>query len=887
MENNNGLRRDGHNGPRRGWLLTMAWRDSRRNRGRLLLFISSVVLGIAALVATLSFGNNLRDDIDDQAKELVGADLVIRGRHRLPDSVAAIKVLAQARRSEDETMASMVYFPRSQSSRLVQLIGLQGDYPYYGRIETRPASAATEFRGKREALVDQTLMLEFGARVGDSVRVGTLYFTIAGALIKMPGRNQVSLTVAAPVYIPLRYVDSAGLEKRGSEIGTEVYYQFGPATDVPKLMTTLGPALDSAHVRYETVEMRKKRMTRVFDDLSQFLTLISFIALLLGCIGVASSVNIYIREKIAGVAVLRCLGLKARQAFLIYLIQVTGIGLIGSLLGAALGVLVQQILPLVFKDILPVEAHFRLSWPAIGEGVGTGMVIALLFALLPLLTVRKVSPLNTLRLSVETVASGWDGWKAAVYAGVFCFIAWFSYVRMGKLSKALIFTVSILAAFLLLAGAARLLMAAVRRFFPQRWGYLWRQGFANLYRPNNQTLILVVTIGLGTTFLGTLYFVHELLLDRVRISAGTGQGNMLLFDVQPSKVAGVRKLAEEMKAPLVQDVPVVTARIASINGRTSDGDSAAAGQERGEAPRGDRGGGAAAQANRERGEAPPETRVGRGVRRGIGGEMRLSYRDTLTKTEKLVAGKLGPPVHSPRDVIYVSWDEDLAKQLGVQLGDTVGFDVQGLPVRTVVGSFRHIAGGLGMRLPMVFPSGVLEQAPQFRVMMLEAPTPEVSAHFQRAVVQRFPGVSVVDLVVVLGVLRDILGKIGSVIRFMAGFSMLTGVIVLVASVLVSKFQRIQESVLLRTLGASRRQVLVITMLEYFFLGGLASVVGIGLSLAFTLVLAKLAFELVFIPDWWVAGGLFAGVSALTVLIGLYNVRGVLNRPPLEVLRREG
>ncbi len=814
----------------------MAWRDSRRNRGRLFLFISSVVLGIAALVATLSFGYNLYEDVDDQAKELVGADLVLRGRHGIRDSVQGMKVFAGARRSEQKSMASMVFFPRSQSSRLVQLIGLSGDYPYYGRIETKPASAAMDFRGKREALVDRTLMLEFGARVGDSIRVGTLDLVIAGALIKMPGRNQVSLTVAAPVYIPLRYIDSAGLERKGSQIESEVYYGFKPGTDMSKLMETLGPELDSAHVRYETVEMRKERMTRAFKDLSQFLTLISFIALLLGCIGVASAVNIYIREKITGVAVLRCLGLKARTAFLIYLIQVLGIGLVGSLVGAGLGVVVQQVLPMLFKDILPVEAHFRLSWPAIGEGVAMGVAIALLFALLPLLTVRKISPLNTLRLSVESVASGWDGWKAAVYAAVFVFITWFSYAQMEKFGKALIFTLSILGAFLLLAGAAKLLMAAVRRFFPERWNYLWRQGFANLYRPNNQTLILVVTIGLGTTFIGTLFFIQELLLERVNILAST-DGNMVLYDVQPAQVAGVRSLASEMKVRLVDDVPIVAVRVT-------------AGQ------------------------------------RQVDYDTRVTYSDTLRPTEKLVAGKLGPPVRSPRDVIHVSYDDDAAASAGVQIGDQVVFDVQGVQIATVVGSIRHLERG-PMRQGILFPTGVLEAAPQFHIVTAMLPSPEASARFQRAVVQQFPGILVVDLALVLNVLDEILGKIGSVIRFMAGFSMMTGVIVLIASVLVSKFQRIQESVLLRTLGASRRQVLVITLLEYFFIGGLAAVIGIGLSMAFSLVLAKFVFEAVFIPNWWVVGGLFAGVSSLTVLIGLYNARGVLNRPPLEILRREG
>ena len=258
----------------------------------------------------------------------------------------------------------------------------------------------------------------------------------------------------------------------------------------------------------------------------------------------------------------------------------------------------------------------------------------------------------------------------------------------------------------------------------------------------------------------------------------------------------------------------------------------------------------------------------------------------MLRTEKLVAGKLGPPVRSPGDVVHVSFDEDFARWTDVKVGDKVMIDVQGVSMATVVGSIRHLDPG-PLRAQIVFPTGVLEAAPQFHIITAMLTSPSASARFQRAVVQQFPGILVVDLALVLNVLQDILGKIGSVIRFMAGFSMLTGVIVLIASVLISKFQRIQESVLLRTLGASRRQVLVITMLEYFFIGALASVVGIGLSMGFSLALAKLIFEAVFVPDWWVVGGLFAGVSLLTVLIGLYNVRGVLNRPPLEVLRREG
>jgi putative ABC transport system permease protein len=855
MENKNGLRLS--------WLLLMAWRDSRRNRGRLFLFISSVVLGIAALVATLSFGSNLREDVDDQAKELVGVDLVIRGGRGIPPAMWAEADTAGMQRSEEKSMASMVYFLRTQGSRLVQVRALDGKYPYYGSLETTPAAAGLGFREGRQALVDKTLMLQYGAQVGDSIRVGDFTFLIAGSLDKAPGRNEISLTVAPPVYIPLRYLDSTGLAKRGSRIETTRYYQFRLGTDVAKAMVLLGPKLDSMGVRYETVETRKASMSRAFGDLTQFLTIISFIALLMGCIGVASAVNIYIREKISGVAVLRCLGLKARQAFLIYLIQVAGIGLVGSLLGAVVGVIVQQVLPGVLKDLLPLETHFRVSWQAIGEGIGTGMVISMLFALLPLLRVRKISPLYTLRLSVESYTEGWDGWKGVVYGAIFCFVTWFSYIRMGSWSKAVVFTLSLLGAFALLAGAARLLMWTVRRLFPERWSYLWRQGFANLYRPNNQTLILVVTIGLGTTFIGTLYFVQQLLMDRVTVAASANQGNMVLFDIQPDQLADVRKLAGQFRLPVVQEVPIVQARIVGLRGKAVE-DSA-------EPPR--RGG-------EEGGPGPARAR-------GFGRETRVTYRDSLMSTEKLVTGRLGRPVRSPKDGIVISLDQDYARSLGVKVGDSVAFDVQGVRFSTVVGSLRKVEWKLRINFPVVFPTGVLEQAPQFHLMTTQVPSAEVSARFQRAVVQRFPGISVIDLGLILSVLDDVLGKIGFVIRFMAGFSMLTGLIVLIASVLVSRYQRIQESVLLRTLGASRRQVLVITMLEYLFLGGLAAAVGIVLSLGFSMLLAKFVFEGGVAVHIWPVVVLFASVSLLTVVVGALNTRGMLNRPPLEVLRREG
>jgi putative ABC transport system permease protein len=842
------------------WLFLMAWRDSRRNRGRLFLFISSVVLGIAALVSTLSFGHNLRTDVDDQAKEMVGADLVVRSNKPLTPEQRGLPDSLPNRQSVECTFGSMVYFTRTGASRLVQVRALGEGYPFYGTFETTPGSAAEEFRKWRRALVDKTLMLQYGAQVGDSIRIGDMSFVIAGSLDAAPGRNEISMTVAPPVYIPYRYLQATNLLQRGSRAEYQYYYQY-PHADVRKFVDAISGRLEKEGLRYETVEMRKERIGRISGDLTQFLTLISFIALLLGCVGVASAVNIFVREKIDGIAVLRCLGLKARHAFLIYMIQVAGIGLVGSLAGSVLGVGIQQLLPLVLKDILPVQSTFRLSWPAIFEGIVVGMAVSILFALPPLLSIRKISPLYTLRMSVEPPPLSWDPLKLLVYAAIPVFITWFAYLRMENWRKAIIFTGSLLVTFLLLVGVARLLILMTRLLFPTKWSYIWRQGLANLHRPQNQTLILIVTIGLGTAFIGTLYFVQQMLMDRVSQIAVGNRGNMVLFDMQTGQVKDVMDLARQNNVEVVEEVPVVTVRVTSMRGVT-----------------------AATAADSGRGSRVDSMAVPRWV---FERELRVTYRDSLLPGEKIVAGELGKPVKAAGDAVRVSLVQGDAQRFHLKVGDSIVFDVQGVPVTTVVGSLRESARNLLANLPVIFPSGVLEQAPQFHVMFLEVPSAEVSASFQREVVTRYTNISVVDLRLALSILEDVLGKIGFVIRFMAGFSILTGVIVLIASVLISKFQRIRESVLLRTLGARRRQVRAILLLEYFFLGALAAATGLLLALGFSEALGKFVFDSALSIHWLPVVGIFVFVCGLVMAVGWYNSRGSLNRPPLEVLRSEG
>ncbi|MEM7659353.1 MAG: FtsX-like permease family protein [Bacteroidota bacterium] len=843
-----------------GWLFRMAWRDSRRSRGRLMLFMASIIAGVAALVAINGFDDNVRRDIDGQAQGLLGADLQLRSNQVFSDSARQfLDSLSQfAETASENNFASVVYFPKSGGTRLVQVRALEGNFPFYGRILTSPSEAVDQFQNERQALVDSTLMLQFDAQVGDSIKLGTLTFEIVGALLRAPGQNGITATVAAPIYIPLRYMQTAGLDQKGSRINRVRYYHFDSATDTDwdEWLGERRDRIRSMRLRYETVASRRRSTSNSLSELTEFLNLVGFVALLLGCVGVASAVWVYVKEKRTTVAVLRCLGASGWQASLIYLIQIGGMGLIGSLIGGLLGTFIQTILPQVLADFLPINTEFSFAPVALLEGILVGTGISILFALPPLLTVREVSPLMAIRASFESQPQRAQGWSYVVYALIGLFIFGYSFRQMDGPIQALSFTGGLAAAFLILAGMARLIIWAVRRFFPRNWNYLWRQALANLYRPNNQTLILMVSIGLGTALLSTLFFVQGFLLDRVEITDKGNLPNMVLFDIQSNQKEAVRAITESYDLPILQEVPIVTMRLAALKGKTRD-------------------------------QWIADTT--RQVRRwALDREYRVTFRDSLIDTETLVEGEWYPEQQAG-DPIYISVEEEYGREdLKVELGDNIVFDVQGVPIETVVGSFRKVdfAARVQTNFLVLFPKGVLENAPQFHVLITKVRDEQTSAEYQRELARKYPTISVVDLGLILNTLEDILNKVSFVVRFMALFSILTGLIVLAGSVLISRFQRVQESVLLRTLGANRRQVLWINALEYFLLGFLASLTGVLLALLSSWGLAIFSSQAIFTPNLLPIVAIVVLITSLTVLIGLLNSRGILNRPPLEVLRRE-
>ncbi|MBS1508720.1 MAG: ABC transporter permease [Bacteroidetes bacterium] len=836
------------------WVWKMAWRDGRHNFSRLFLFMAALVTGIAAVVAISSLNYSLQDELDRNAKELLGADLVINGNKKFDTAWTNLLAKAKVSVAKDADMASMVMFMNTGNSRLVKVTGLEGDFPFYGELITKPFNAYAQVRKGGYLMLDESLATQYEVSSGDSIKVGSKKFIVAGVVSKIPGGGALTSTLAPAVYVSLNDLDSTGLIQYGSRVGYSLFVKTKSDKETSDLLEKVKPLAKRLGNSYETVERRKESLGESFRSVYRFFSLLAFIALILGCIGVASSVHIYAREKRDEVAMLRCIGSSGWQAFNIFFIQVFVLGIIGSLIGAFLGVAIHQVIPLVFKDYLPGNIQFYVSWRAIAEGTLIGAIVSVLFTILPLVSVRFVPPLTVLRADFIPGRIFSKTRLVAIVLIILFPILAAAYQTRSFVAGGL-FSAGIAAALGCLVLVASALLFLVRRFFPSKASFLFRHALSNLFRPNNQTRMLMVTIGLGAFIISVLNIIQGSLLNQVEFKGNKNQSNTILFDIQPSQKEGVVKLIKENNIPLNQLVPIITCRLSELKGKSIE-------------------------SIQKDTTSIPDWALTR--------EYRVTYRDSLTASEELVKGSMHHFAKGKKDSVFVTISEMMQETLRVKIGDSLVFNVQGVPVKTFISGVRKVEWPKDPpNFIFVFPKEALEQAPQIWVAATRVDDAQKAARFQRELVTSFPNVSLIDLRLVLSTVNELFEKIGLVVRFLALFSIITGLVVLAGAVINSKFVRIKENVLLRTLGARTSQILRITLIEYGYLGLFSALTALVLSLGGGWLLTKFFFEVQLAANYAELLLISAGVVVLTVLIGWMNSREVINTSPLQAIRKEG
>ena len=843
----------------------LAWRESRTARRRLLLYMSSIALGVGALVAIDSFAANVTESVRDQSRGLLGGDASLTSGERYTPRLVAVLDSLQSHgitEARSTNFASMALVPRSGGTRLVQVRAVSEGYPFYGKITSDPPQAWPNIQSGANAVVDPALLISLDARIGDTVSIGLARFVISGTLRNVPGEVGISATIGPRVYIPARYLDETKLLVFGSRADYETLFKLPDGTDQQRFAAGVRKAIGKERARVRTVRDTEINLTQAIDQLRDFLGVVGLVALLLGGIGVASGVHAFVMRKIDTVAVLRCLGATSWQVLAIYVVQAAIMGLVGALLGAVLGMIFQMLLPFALQDFLPVDVTVHLAPASVALGVLVGVWVALVFALRPLVAIRRVSPLQALRREADAVVlrlRRLDPLRVGVSLAIVASVLAIAVTRAGSLKRGVGFSVAILLAVGALWGSAVLLSSLARRVVRPRWPFVLRQGIASLYRPGNQTRAVVLSLGFGVFLMSTLYQVHHSLLATLDVKLSQARANLVFFDVQQDQASGVDSIIRANGYTVEQQVPLVTMRIASVNGRT-------AAQLQADTN-------ASADGRRTRRNAWPLRR-----------EYRSTYRDFSTASERIVEGKWFT-LNDTSSLPEVSIDVAVAHELRLAIGDTITWNVQGVQVPTRVTSFREVNWArFEPNFFAVFETRALEHAPRQYVILAQVPGANAVAQVQRGVVRSYANVSSIDLSLVQRTVMDVLGKVTMAIRFMALISLALGIPVLFSAVAATRRERLREGVLLKTLGATRRQIGRIMLAEYAVLGALGSLAGVVLSFGGSWALAHWVFRVAFAPSIIPALLVALVMILLAVTIGLATGREVFRQTPMVALR---
>jgi putative ABC transport system permease protein len=866
--------------------LRMLARESRGARGRLAFFVLCLAIGVAAVVAVAGISGSLDDGIRLEARQLLAADLAIRGSHPLPAGfdlgVAGIRGLAAATVKETVTVVAAPPDPQGRPGRsqLVELKAVAGEYPFYGKLELRPQRSLAALLDDHSVVVAEELLARLHLKPGDSLRLGGQSFRISGVVLSEPDRVSLNLALGPRIFLSQAGLARTSLEGLGS--------RFSYRTLIKVPAGTTGAELQDAAERLKThlpspatfyrVETYRDAQPALRDNLARierFLGLVALLSLFIGGIGVTQSVRAWLAGRLDPIAVLKCLGVRPREVFLLYLGQAALLGLAGSLVGVAAGLGVQLLLPHLFPDLIP-RTLVRIWQPgALVRGLGLGVGVALLFSLHPLSAVLRVPPVRVLRREAEPLPR--HPWVSAgtllvLGGGVLMFAA----LQASSWRLGAQFTGAVALAAAALAAAALGLTRLVRRL-PRGFAsgararaagsgaqsrastlgarsraftrLSLRQGIAALARPGAETLGAIVALGLGVVVILAMSLVERRLSRQFTRELPTDAPTVYLVDVQPDQWPGVRDLLRRFGARRIESVPVVTARLAAIDG------------------------------------VPVERLVRRTGERShrwvLTREQRLTYLPSLPADNVVVAGRIWHGAGKPEASVEKSFADDLA----VHVGSLLRWDLQGVPVDVTVTSIRTVNWrSFGINFSVVVEPGVLDQAPQQRFAAARLPLGGEQA-LQDALAASYPNITVLRIRDVLEKVLKVLERIAVGVRFLGGFTVLSGIAILAGGIAAGSVRRGREVALLKTLGVTRRGVAASFAVEYALLGLAAGSIGAagGLVLAWGVITRgfHLAAELEFAP----ASAAVLASAALTVVAGLAASVRALERRPIEVLRQ--
>lgn len=844
------------------FVLVMAAREMRASWRRLVFFFLCIALGVGAIVTLRSVIQSVRQVFAGEARALIGADLLISSTRPIDGPVAAtIDERLRAAGATVTRTAETATMARSAASadapaRMVELKAVGPGFPYYGTLALEGGASYTHaLLQDFGALVRPELLAQLGLAVGDRLAIGGKEFTIRGVIASEPGRRLGAFSLGPRVIVDLTDLEQTSLVAFGSRVTHQRLVKV-PEPALAPLATTLREDVKNSFVRVRSYADTEGDMGEDFARAENYLSLVGLIVVILGGVGVSSVTRVFVQQKLKSIAILKCLGTRASQILAIYVLQVVALGVLGSVVGVLFAAGVMAWIPAWLGPAVTagLDVNYRLTPSAVIQGAGTGLLVSLLFSLVPLLDVRHVKPSRLLRDEQAAGTRDWVRWAAAAAVGgsVLALTMWQAgSVRIGGIVAV---GFAVLAAVLYVAGLG--LIAAVRPLATAAWFPL-RHAALQLTRPGGQVHLVLLTVGLGTFFILGVRALQQNLVSEVSVDLATDAPDMFLLDIQSDQLGGViQTLASRRPAGAAEPrtFPVLRARVVGVQGQ----------------------------------EVTLEDYEDVRGRGSLAREYTVTYRSHLEANERIVDGTAWPK-GAASDGGEVSIEESIRSRFGIRVGDTIRFDIIGRTIAAKVTSVRHVdwSDGRAGGFMFVFRPGLLENAPHGHIAFGRGPaTAADRARLLGDLATRYPNVSVIDGREMLSAIKTVVDNVTLAVTVVGTLVVVSGLMILIGAVAMTKFRRVYEAAILKTLGATRRVIATMLLLEYGVLGMLAGALGALGAAGLTWALSRFAFDMAFRP----APALWTGGIALTGLIvaavGVVASWDVLQRKPLATLRAE-
>jgi len=852
----------------------IAWRELRAGKAKFLFVLLSVAVGVAALTGVRGFSQSFQRALLTQARSIMAGDLAARMfRQATPSELKDLDALKSegVRRTVVTETVSMAMVQSDPVPLLVTLKAVDpSQYPFYGAVTLDPAGSLRDALNDQTVVVDDNLLVRLRAKVGDQLKIGGRWFRIAAVITKEPDRMTAGVGLGPRVMMTRSAMDATGLLQPGSRATERYLFALGDKLKVADVRAQIEKTLPDAQI--SDFRETSPALTEGLDHATGLLSLICLVAMVLGAIGVAMAMRAHLQQRVEILAIMKSIGARSSDILRIYLFQTLVLGVGGALIGIALGLGVEYTLPVVFGKLLPLRPEIRLPLNPVLAALGTGVLTTLLFCLPPLLDVRKVRPSLVLRRVVESGSTGFAGipeWLRDHWvqiASIFVIIAGLGGIAAGLADSWLVgkwFAVCLAGLLLFILALSAVTLRTLRAFLSRTRLHLHsalRHGLANLYRPGNQSAAVLAALGAGVMLILSVFLMQQSIVGALHEDVKPDTPNLFLVDMSGDEVPGIETLLQQQPGVRggLEKIPIVSARVESVDGTPVDQLQVKNYPKR-----------ALRSATLSWADAPPD------------GTKVLEGKWWAAAPQAAAAGAS----QADSDGKQLAVVEFLAKRLNLKIGSKLTFAAgdKEIPVR-VAAIYRVTGEHAFARTEFVLPQAALRGLPTVWYGDVHA-KPEAIPAIERALFAAYPTVTVINIADILTTIQGVVNQITLVIRFLAGFSILSGLIILASSVASTRFRRIREVVVLKTLGATRNRIATVFSVEFVVLGLLAGAVGALFANVMSRILLH-RMQVAFQHD--VRGTMTAvvGTAALAVVTGWIASFHILGQKPLEVLREE-